>query len=50
MEIYQLLEFIFLKNRKAIYTLLRRLHDAGIVQGSMYERNILVQPGPLTLS
>jgi hypothetical protein len=38
----------FFENSKAIYTLLRRLHDAGIVQGSMYERNILVQSGPLT--
>ena len=29
--------------------LLRRLHAASFVQGSFYERNILMQPGPLTL-
>jgi hypothetical protein len=26
-----------------------RLHNARFIQGSTYERNILVQPGPLTL-
>jgi hypothetical protein len=25
-----------------------RLHNANFVQGSAYERNVLVQPGPLT--
>ena len=30
-----------------IDTLLKRLHEANFVQGSFYERNILVQPGPL---
>jgi len=29
--------------------LLHRLHLASFVQGSFYERNILMQPGPLTL-
>jgi len=29
--------------------LLHRLHAASFVQGSFYERNILMQPGPLTL-
>ena len=29
--------------------LMHRLHAAGFTQGSFYERNILVQPGPLTL-
>jgi hypothetical protein len=27
--------------------LLNRLHIANFTQGSMYERNVLVQPGPL---
>jgi hypothetical protein len=38
-----------LKIRVAIHTLLKRLHEANFLQGSMYERNVLVQPGPLTL-
>jgi hypothetical protein len=29
--------------------LLHRLHASSFVQGSFYERNILVQPGALTL-
>ena len=29
--------------------LLHRLHAANFLQGSFYERNILMQPGPLTL-
>jgi hypothetical protein len=29
--------------------LLHRLHAANFVQGSFFERNILMQPGPLTL-
>lgn len=29
--------------------LLHRLHAANFTQGSFYERNILMQPGPLTL-
>ena len=33
----------------AIGRLLKRLHKANFVQGSMYERNVLVQPGPLNL-
>jgi hypothetical protein len=28
---------------------MNRLHEANFIQGSFYERNILVQPGPLTL-
>ena len=32
----------------ACYRLLRRLHKAGFTQGSVYERNVLVQPGPLS--
>jgi hypothetical protein len=38
-----------LNNRKDIAKLLKRLHKANFVQGSFYARNILVQPGPLTL-
>jgi hypothetical protein len=30
-------------------TLFCRLHAAKVVQGSAYPRNVLVQPGPLTL-
>ena len=33
----------------AIGSLLKRLHKANFVQGSMYERNVLVQPGPLNV-
>ena len=39
-------EFCF---RESIGILLKRLHEAKFVQGSMYERNVLVQPGPLTV-
>ncbi|KAH9986890.1 hypothetical protein BJV74DRAFT_774470 [Russula compacta] len=35
--------------RKTILALLARLHAAKFVQGSFYQRNILVQPGPLTI-
>lgn len=28
---------------------MNRLHKANFIQGSFFERNILVQPGPLTL-
>lgn len=35
--------------RKSIELLLERLHEAKFVQGSMYERNILYQPGPLSV-
>lgn len=41
--------FFFFKNRKAIETLLKRLHKANFVQRSFYARNIVVQPGPLWL-
>ena len=34
--------------RTACYELFKRLHAAGFTQGSIYERNILVQPGPLS--
>ncbi|PIL28866.1 hypothetical protein GSI_08912 [Ganoderma sinense ZZ0214-1] len=36
------------EQRIACYKLLKRLHAAGFTQGSVYERNILVQPGPLS--
>lgn len=32
----------------ALLGIFDRLHDARFVQGSVYARNILVQPGPLT--
>lgn len=35
--------------RSECYSLLLRLHAAGFVQNSFYTRNILVQPGPLTV-
>ena len=38
-----------LENRRDIAKLLKRLHKANFIQGSFYRRNILVQPGPLTL-
>ncbi|KAF8464801.1 hypothetical protein DFH94DRAFT_784617 [Russula ochroleuca] len=38
-----------LSQRQDIGKLLKRLHKANFVQGSFYERNILIQPGPLTL-
>jgi hypothetical protein len=33
----------------AISTLLKRLRNASFIQGSRYERNVLVQPGRLNL-
>jgi len=35
--------------RRKCWCILQRLHLAGFAQGSFYERNILVQPGPLSL-
>ncbi len=35
-------------NRDTITGMYERLHDAGFVQKSVYARNVLVQPGPLT--
>ncbi|KDQ10306.1 hypothetical protein BOTBODRAFT_36409, partial [Botryobasidium botryosum FD-172 SS1] len=35
--------------KKVSWSLLRRLHIAGFLQGSFYERNVVVQPGPLCL-
>ncbi|KAF8492213.1 hypothetical protein F5888DRAFT_1732125 [Russula emetica] len=35
--------------RESIGTLLEHLHEVRFVQGSMYHRNVLVQPGPLTV-
>ncbi|KAF8497458.1 hypothetical protein F5888DRAFT_1698127 [Russula emetica] len=35
--------------RESIGTLLERLHEARFVQGSMFRRNVLVQPGPLSV-
>lgn len=34
--------------RREFYSMVFRLHVAGYVQNSMYPRNVLVQPGPLT--
>jgi hypothetical protein len=36
-------------NRDTIVSMFERLHNARFIQGSTFERNILVQPGPLTL-
>jgi hypothetical protein len=36
-------------NRDTIVSLFERLHNARFTQGSTFERNILVQPGPLTV-
>ena len=36
--------------RESIGALLDRLHEAKVVQGSLYHRNIVVQPGPLWIS
>jgi hypothetical protein len=35
-------------DRDTIAGMFDRLHKAKFVQGSAYERNVLVQPGPLT--
>jgi hypothetical protein len=35
-------------NRDTIIGMFDRLHNARFIQGSAYERNVLVQPGPLT--
>jgi len=35
--------------RESIATLLERLHEARFIQGSMYHRNVLIQPGPLSV-
>ncbi len=35
-------------NRDTIGGMYERLHDARFVQKSLFQRNILVQPGPLT--
>ncbi|KAI0290149.1 hypothetical protein BC826DRAFT_1028346 [Russula brevipes] len=37
------------ESRTQMMTLFRHLHGVNVVQGSVYPRNILVQPGPLTL-
>ncbi|KAI0266233.1 hypothetical protein BC834DRAFT_843260 [Gloeopeniophorella convolvens] len=34
-------------DNRAILALIDRVHGAGFVQGSFYQRNVLVQPGPL---
>ncbi|KAI0339273.1 hypothetical protein BDW22DRAFT_1400509 [Trametopsis cervina] len=36
-------------DRTECYAMMRRLHYAGFIQGSFYTRNILTQPGPLTV-
>jgi len=38
-----------LTDKEQIFGLLERLHVASFTQGSFYWRNIVVQPGPLTL-
>ncbi|KAH9933090.1 hypothetical protein B0H21DRAFT_711749 [Amylocystis lapponica] len=35
--------------RSECYSLILRLHYAGFTQGSLYVRNVVVQPGPLTI-
>ncbi|KAJ3552620.1 hypothetical protein NM688_g4057 [Phlebia brevispora] len=37
-----------LDQRSECYSLILRLNNAGITQGSFYPRNVLIQPGPLT--
>ncbi|KAI0634603.1 hypothetical protein C8Q77DRAFT_1157398 [Trametes polyzona] len=41
-------ELISMQAREGCYRLFERLHAEGFVQNSPYERNILVQPGPLS--
>ncbi|KAI0819903.1 hypothetical protein BC628DRAFT_1423425 [Trametes gibbosa] len=36
-------------SRNGCYKLFERLHEAGFIQNSTYERNIVVQPGPLSV-
>ena len=36
-------------SRTECFSLILRLHHMDIVQGSFYVRNIMIQPGPLTL-
>lgn len=36
-------------NSDMVANLFRRLHDAKFYQGSVYPRNVVMQPGPLTL-
>ncbi|KAI0634601.1 hypothetical protein C8Q77DRAFT_1056000 [Trametes polyzona] len=36
-------------DRQACWSLVNRLHDAGIAHGAVHARNILVQPGPLNI-
>ncbi|KAF7433764.1 hypothetical protein PC9H_005729 [Pleurotus ostreatus] len=36
--------------KEEVISLYARLHDAGFLQGSAYRRNMLVQPGPLTVA
>ena len=35
-------------SREQVLSLVERLHEAGVVHLSTYERNMLVQPGPLS--
>ncbi len=39
----------FSEKRKAIGTLLHRLHEAKFTQGSMHRGNVVIQPGPLNV-
>ncbi|KAJ7599210.1 hypothetical protein C8J56DRAFT_770416, partial [Mycena floridula] len=36
------------EDRHIIFSYAVRLHRAGVTQGSFYERNVLIQPGPLS--
>ena len=35
--------------REECFSLVKRLHKAGFTNGSMYVRNMVVQPGPLNV-
>ena len=35
--------------REECFSLIKRLHKAGFTNGSMYMRNMVVQPGPLNV-
>ncbi|KDQ10302.1 hypothetical protein BOTBODRAFT_116057 [Botryobasidium botryosum FD-172 SS1] len=37
------------RQKEECWSLLCRLHYAGFTQGSMYQRNVMIQPGPLSI-
>ena len=43
------MEFLDVSFRNEVVSLMHRFHQAGWVHQSVYERNILVQPGPLNV-